>query len=56
MRHAYTATAPGEFPPGVYWTAGETREVEHPVGADVPAWLEPVAADKPARPAAKGKG
>lgn len=56
MRQTYTASAAGEFPAGVFWTPGECREVEHPADADVPAWLEPAPAEKPAKTAPKGKG
>jgi hypothetical protein len=33
------ATATGEWPPGLHWTAGEVREVEVSAGAELPPWL-----------------
>lgn len=45
----YTATSPGEWPRGVYWTAGEARDIE--TDEDPPAWLEPVKAASARHPA-----
>lgn len=45
----YRALRVGQWPPGLHWTEGETRElgaamVEAAADFDVPAWLVPVAA------------
>ena len=37
-----SSTAVGEWPTGVHWTPGETRELDL-VGATPPAWLSPAA-------------
>jgi len=34
------ATRPGEYPTGLHWTEGETREVPDELAAEAPAWLE----------------
>ena len=33
------ASKVGEWPNGVHWTPGETRDIEVPESAEVPAWL-----------------
>ena len=40
----YTAIRSGEFPIGLHWTQGESRDVEFD---DPPAWLVPAKADAP---------
>lgn len=51
----YRASRDGEWPMGLFWTAGEVREVE----GDAPAWLVPaevVAAPAPAGDPADSNG
>lgn len=56
-RTFYTATAAGEWPPGIHWSAGETRALPPgwPVPAERPEWLQIEAAgvipvSRPAKP------
>ena len=48
----YQATARGEWPNGVHWTAGEVRDIEAPEGEPVPAFIKPA---KKTKKAAKAK-
>ena len=41
-----TSTRRGEWPTGVHWTPGESREVDVPKGVEVPGWLTPAKAKK----------
>ncbi len=51
----YKATASGEWPTGVHWSPGETRELGEWPGADgdPPPWLKPVKAKGKAKAKAK---
>ena len=48
-----TSSKRGEWPNGVHWTPGESREIDVPEGAEIPDWLTPAKAKKRAT---KAKG
>ena len=50
----YTASKRGEFPTGVHWTAGESRDLELPEGVELPSWLKKGKASKPKTKATEG--
>ena len=45
----------GEWPTGVYWTPGETRDIDVQEGQEPPQWLTPVKAKKRATKAKEAK-
>lgn len=47
----FTAAQGGEYPTGLHWTAGETREMPAGAEPEAPDWLTPTPApDAPAAP------
>ena len=50
----YTASKRGEFPTGVHWTEGESRDLDLPEGLELPSWLKKGKTTKAKKKAAEG--
>lgn len=47
MTTTYRALTAGEYPPGLHWTAGETRVLPSWAVEDAPGWLTPAPVEAP---------